>query len=311
MRRILSLLILSFFIINTFAINGTVKIDKNKVKIGEELKLTFNLKGIKYSDLQKVLIDKSNISEFIVKRDEIKKLKDNNIIVNFYITTFDLKKKKIGPFNLEIFFKNGKKNKIKIDTTFDIKVISSLTKNDKDIKGIKPPLNINFDYKTLILLGILVIIIIALLTYLLKYLKKKLKKDGKIEEKYILPPYEEYLEGVKNIENLIKNGKFREFYFTFSEIVRRYLERRTGVLFLEKTTSEILKEMKDVDLISEEIEEYIKKFLKESEPIKYAGFMPVPEEVEKFRELGKKIVEEIEKMIEEKEKKEVVEEKID
>ncbi len=305
MRKYIFFLIFFIAFFYGFSEKVKVSIDKNKLKIGEELKLTFGVKGVK--NLENVVLDKGGISGFLIKRKEIKKNLDN-ITISFYITTFDLKRKKIGPFNLKIFLNGGKTKILKVDKTFDIQVISSLKKDDKDIKDIKNPLNIKFDYKTLVLLIVIFVMLIFLLYYFIKFIKRKFSKKGNVEEVFLLPPYDEFLKHFKEIEPLIEKGHFREFYFKFSEIVRRYLERRVGILFLERTTSEILRDMEGVDLISGDLKGEIEKFLRKSEPIKYAGFIPHIDELKKFRELGKKIVSEMERIFKEREE---LEEKVD
>ncbi len=283
-KGILTLLFLLFVSFSFAQRVLKVNIDKNKVKIGEEINLIFTLNT---TNLKSAKLLSSGESQLIVKDKKVIKKSKNDIDVIFKVVTFDKNIKKIGPFILKIY-PSGKE--VKVDKTFNLKVLSSLSGKEKDICDIKSPLNVKFDYKTLILLVIILFLVIILLVYILKKILKKVGKKGEEVSKRVLPPLEEFNINYEKIRDFIDKGEYRNFYFQFSEIVRRYLERRWKIPFLERTTSEILRDLGALENISQELKENIKLFLKKGEPIKYAGFIPLVDETEKFRDLGLKIV---------------------
>lgn len=104
------------------------------------------------------------------------------------------------------------------------------------IKVQKPPFN--FKKWLYILIPILVILGLILL-----YIFRKQKQKAK--QKQQLPPYEEAITALQQLDNsTLKTENPKEYYSQLSEIVKRYLDREVDERALESTTNELIERLK-------------------------------------------------------------------
>ncbi len=68
-------------------------------------------------------------------------------------------------------------------------------------------------------------------------------------------------------------GKFKEFYFTLTEVMRQYLERRYGMPATRLTTSELYREMRQVEL-DRPLTALFKDILDRADLVKFAKIAP-------------------------------------
>ena len=73
---------------------------------------------------------------------------------------------------------------------------------------------------------------------------------------------------------LVEAGRFHEFYFRLSDIVRRYLEGRFGIMAPEQTTEEFLREAGRNPVLSEVHKELLAGFLRAADMVKFARLQP-------------------------------------
>lgn len=74
-----------------------------------------------------------------------------------------------------------------------------------------------------------------------------------------------------------KTSQKKEYYSTLTDTVRKYLEERFDIYALEKTTREIIADLKNAD-ISDEDKIYLKKILSQADMVKFAKFSPADED---------------------------------
>ncbi len=74
-----------------------------------------------------------------------------------------------------------------------------------------------------------------------------------------------------------KTSQKKEYYSTLTDTVRRYLEERFDIHALEKTTREIIADLKNAD-ISDDDKVYLKKILSQADMVKFAKFSPEDED---------------------------------
>jgi hypothetical protein len=79
-------------------------------------------------------------------------------------------------------------------------------------------------------------------------------------------------------ENLVSQGKTKEFYIRLSDILRTYLERRYQISALEKTTSELFMDIRELGLNSDLINT-LKTFFGTGDLVKFAKLTPGEEEI--------------------------------
>lgn len=78
---------------------------------------------------------------------------------------------------------------------------------------------------------------------------------------------------------LWQRGFVKQYHSEVTEIIRRYIERRFGVMALEMTTGEVMHNVKQTAM-SVEVQETLFKFLSDADLVKFAKYQPTPEENE-------------------------------
>jgi hypothetical protein len=150
----------------------------------------------------------------------------------------------------------------------DIRDLKSLEKAKRELPRWWP----------LLLLGIL--LIPGLLAGLILYFRRK----RRARETHRTPE-ELAMEELENLEatGLLEEARYREYVFGLSLIFRRYLEGRFHVPAAEQTTEEILTSLRMTKNFDKVLKEEARSFLEETDPVKYRGLEPRPEETEAWR----------------------------
>ena len=81
-------------------------------------------------------------------------------------------------------------------------------------------------------------------------------------------------------ENLTGKGLFKEFYVRLTGIVRRYIERTTGIRAPEQTTEEFLRDMRARQQFPFDRSQQLAYFLEAADMVKYAAMQPGERQVE-------------------------------
>ncbi len=174
----------------------------------------------------------------------------------------------------------GEKKELKTAQIFiEVKSVLKDKETAKDIKGIKHLATIKRDYTLFILFSIaflllLVLIIAGIYFYRAKFLKSRMLP--------LKPAHELALEELNRLqrEGLIAKGVYKEHYFKLSDIFRRYLERRFRFQAVEKTTEEILPEIKDLKGLDEGVKSSAENFLYSTDIVKFAQHTPDKKEAD-------------------------------
>jgi uncharacterized protein YqgQ len=195
---------------------------------------------------------------------------------DFTISVFDTGKYTIPPFPIAYFPDTTQQYKIIEAAAIDIYVKSVLSGDEApQLKDIKPPIDIPFDYIFLYsILAIALIIVIAL--YMGYKAWKKKQEKGYI---FVAPPkprpaHEIALKELKELfaSDLLERQQFKIFYSRLSEILRKYLEDRYYILALEETTFEILNDLKKH--LKDEHHQMLAKILEQADLVKFAKHKP-------------------------------------
>ncbi|GIV45642.1 MAG: hypothetical protein KatS3mg036_0460 [Ignavibacterium sp.] len=208
---------------------------------------------------------------------EKKKVENRNEIRYKYILSYFDSSEVTIP-QIKIFYRT------KADTTLHAIQSDSLTlkihklsvKVEEDIKDVKPPVRIPFDWLTLILwiLAGIAILVIAYFLYKKYFRKKKVEEVGK--PVIFLPPHEEALMKLDQLdrEQLWQKGYIKEYHSRITEIIREYFEKRFGLPALELPTSEQLALLKRIP-DAKQILELTESFLTNADLVKFARFVPM------------------------------------
>jgi hypothetical protein len=150
----------------------------------------------------------------------------------------------------------------------DIRDLKSLEKAKREIPNGWP----------FLLIGILVLL--GLIAGLVLYFRRKRRiQEARRTPEEIAMDELEHLEAT----GLLEEARYREYVFGLSLIFRRYLEGRFHVPAAEQTTEEILASLRRAENFDKSLKEAARSFLEETDPVKYRGLEPRPEETETWR----------------------------
>ena len=157
----------------------------------------------------------------------------------------------------------------------------------KGITDIKPIYAVNYPFSErsmdwlkenwmwLTIIGGLILLFIAWRIY---QKRKPEPEDEEILEE-IIPAH---IIAMETLNKLLKDESWKTlekkgYYSTLTDTVRSYLENRFGINAMEKTTREIINDLK-FSPISEDDKVYLRKILREADLVKFAKFSPSDEE---------------------------------
>lgn len=95
-----------------------------------------------------------------------------------------------------------------------------------------------------------------------------------------IPPDQEALAKLRELEasTLLANGKIKEFYSALSDIVRLYLEQGFKVMALERTTAELMRDLRRNPHVQTDWHATLRHLLEACDLVKFAKFRPSSEE---------------------------------
>ena len=250
-------------------------IDRDTIKIGEQIKYTITAK-VEPEDIivfpeGQTFTPLEMVEAFKIDTTQLEPLK---ILSKTYaLTKFDSGSYVIGQQTLKLnddFLQTDsvriKVNDVAVDTTkqklFPIKTYIDIEK----------PFEIS-SWVWWIILGILAVVGMAYA--ILKFKNKKDKKKRRI------PPYQKALQSLQELDNskLIENRNLKEYYSQLTEISRRYLEEKVEIRALEYTSNELVYELEQRRQtqnlnINEELIADFKKVLQRADLAKFAKSAP-------------------------------------
>lgn len=209
----------------------------------------------------------------------------DSIIVNYKITTYTYDTMTVSPVTFYL----------KIDSLTDtiqtdpipLRLISAIQAEKGDtiyLKDITGPLKAGKPSYLWILIVLLLLILIVMGIVLFN----KYRKEKEEQLPPPLPPYEEAIQALSELDRkeLIEKGERREYVFELSEILKRYAGRRYEVNFPEFTTEEILEWLNKTAIIKD-ASDLLKSFFEDTHMIKFAKYTP---DIASSRELREKAI---------------------
>ncbi len=253
-----------------FAQNNAVikaSVNKNKILLGEPLivKVEMNLpsgSSIEYSEpdsishfefLEKVVVD-STINDGEV-----------NIIRTYTITSFDSGRWEIPPF---VLTKSIMTDPIPIDVDF------SDFDPEQDYHGIKDIQEVKTGKKKLPwwIYGIAAMLL-GLITYII--LRKKKQPVVLPVSKITVDPYDEAMQQLDDLQK--EQITDQEYFSRLINIFRLYTYRKKGILSLQKTTDDLIVQIRNVLPDNEQFEK-LTQALRLSDFVKFAKYIPSDED---------------------------------
>ncbi|MCX8105640.1 MAG: hypothetical protein N3D80_07220 [Ignavibacterium album] len=280
-KFVLKLFLFLLFVTPVFSQEISVKAftDSSDYLIGDHINFTLS---VTYSDNVNIITPffRDSLKQFEIIKElsaEKKKTDDKNeIVYSFVLSYFDSAEVKIPP--IKIFYRTNSDTAFKSvqSDSLSIRIHKLKVNVEEDIKDIKPPVRIPFDWISLIIWILLSAILLAVIYFLYKkyFLKKATEQVSK--PVIVLPPHEEALMKLDQLdrEQLWQKGFVKEYHSRITEIIREYFEKRFGLPALELPTSEQLELLKRIP-DAKEIYSLTESFLSNADLVKFAKFVPL------------------------------------
>jgi hypothetical protein len=246
-----------------------------------------------------------NLGQFEIKDykiyDPVKKDDHRVLKYEYVISVFDTGTFIIPPFPVA-YFPTDSLGEYKIIEASPITIfVRSVIQDEKrELRDIRPPIEIPFNYWFLISMAA-VVVFLCLAGYFGYIFYKRRQEQGYL----FLPPapprpaHEIALAAIETllVKGLLEKGDYKEFYSEISEIIRRYIEGRYFVQALEETSLEIMHDMRDQD-ISRELYQILGEFLELADLVKFAKYRPDDRENEMTIVQARRLVEETKVVLE-------------
>ncbi len=291
MKRILTI-ILSFVLlagVRGFSQILTVhaRLDTNEIMIGDQVIYEIEVRRnkndfVKFPEFKEKLTDEIEIvSQSPV--DSIWSRKDQKYVLTqkLLLTVFDSGLYYIPPLEF-LLVSEYTTDTVRTGATY-LEVYPyplDTTQTIRDIKAIeKAPVSFSEIYPY-----ILFLIFIGLLGWFIIYYFRKKEKNQpligrpRIEE----PPHIIALRELDRLksEKLWQRKETKLYYSRLTDIIRRYIEGRFGIMAMEQTTDEILIEFEGQEILSEDDYQLLREMLIQADLVKFAKAEPLPDENE-------------------------------
>lgn len=249
----------------TAQVAATIKasVNKNRILLGEPLVLTIETYLPSNSKIKLEQADTIAHFEFLEKPvvDSSQTSGGVTILGKYTITSFDSGHWVIPSFTLT---KGVKTDTIPIDVVF------SDFNPDQDYHDIKDVLEVKVPKKKIAwwiyAAGLLVLILlIAFLT------RRKKKPVMTAAPKITVSPYEEAMRELEQLQK--QQPEAKEYYSKLVNIFRLYIFRKKGILSLQKTTDDLVVQLKGLNLGKEQFDK-LSQSLRLSDFVKFAKYIP-------------------------------------
>lgn len=296
-------LIVSGSIINAQTISVSVETDTTDYLVGDFINYKIEVVTRKNIELlNPSLPDSIPNLEFISRGNPTITENDKfkTTIFPFILAGYDSVTATIPPLAVEYRSIGDSAYKRLTTDSLSVNIHTLLVSTAEEIKDVKTPLLIPYNWLLLLLwIAIAILVIIAARIIYKKYKQKQAEKP--VEKKIIvIPPHIKAFHELEILEKeqLWQQGKVKDYHSRITDIIRRYFEERFDFLSLELTTTETMKYLKIIN-DSEIIHDVTLNFLSNADLVKFAKFQPVESVNEEMMNQAKEIVQKTIKVEEE------------
>ncbi len=259
-------------------------IDK-KLTVGDPFEVKITLQYDEGTEISEPFLD--SLGPFAILNTDNTVTQEEAKVVNQYV--IDLAAFNTGELNTPEFkflFRKGEATDTLSSGSIRVEIASTLPEDMADINDLKGPVEYP-NYFPFVIAAILVGAIV--LSYLAWRFLRRIKKMREPAEP-LLPPWIEALVALENIpgKELLGKGLIKKYYYSLSEILKRYLERRFEFNASEQTTTEIVHHLRVTKTV---MRDELRQFFLQADLVKYAKSVPSREEQETAIERAKDLVE--------------------
>jgi hypothetical protein len=253
-------------------------VDKREVQVGEDLTFTLTLKHPEGGDF--LAPPDSAFAPFEVIGRTEEKPSPFETRLGYRLAAYHLPAELEIP-KLDLRYRDDQGELRSLPTRpIAVRVVTSLTPEVEDIHDIKNPVDLEVPRNLSLLFWLLGALVAAGVLYLIY---RKLRKEPAAAAAApwvppLAPPGEEAEAALRRLaeKKLLEKGEVSQFYTELSEIVKRYAGRRFEVPYLERTTSEVLSDLRPLSgkKLSEGVLSDLRAILETSDLVKFAKRMP-------------------------------------
>ncbi len=254
----------------------SISVSDNTVSIADQIRVKIIVKT--NTPIQEITISTGDkkfeiIRDFPTEKSQEKEYSvfQKNILVSFFETgNFD-----IGPFNVGLI-KDGKPMESLKTNSVPITVKSVLTKDDKDIKNLKNPIDFGGDPFFVLKYVLIALILISLFLVYLWWRKSK-KNAVTAPKQPPLSPLEELETHIRELweKKWIEKGKLKPHFIEFTKVLKHFLFRHYQFNAEDFTTYETLYFLKQCEKETS-IADSLRSVLDFSDLVKFAQYVPDP-----------------------------------
>lgn len=255
-----------------------------QLTIGEPVGLNVTLRYDQTTQVSPPIVD--SLGAFAVIDIENDVTEEDGYVMEEYtirLAPFSTGKVKIPQFKFLV--KEGETVDTVLTDSFPLEIVSTLPEDMTDINGLKGPVEYP-DYLPFIL-GAVIAGSGVLAWVVWRFLRRVQKM--RVLAKPLPPPWIEALVALENIpaKEWIGKGLVKRYYYSLSEILKRYLERRFEFSALEQTTTEIVHHLKARKVL---LRDEFTQFFAQTDLVKYAKFVPALDDQQEAVERAKGLI---------------------
>lgn len=191
------------------------------------------------------------------------------------------------------------KYKIKTDSVYQSSLTNPVTfivrtvkvNNQEDIKDVKEPITIPFDWKFWIVFILIFLVLLAIALFFYRRYKLKKLQRPVVQKVVKIPIHVSALAQLDNLERekLWQNGKIKEYHSRITEIVRDYFSKRFELPALELTTTESIQQLEMVRQ-ARNVVQITSEFLSNADLVKFAKYIPMDSINQEMMKQAKEII---------------------
>ena len=280
-----------------FAQNSMVKavLDSQEILIGDQINLDLSVEfneevPVAWPVFKDTITGQLEIIEASIP-DTVKKETGETVIhQRLVITSFDTGFIVLPP--VEFVFNNDTLQTLSTEPIL-IFVSDVPVEMEAEIKEIKEPYDVPFNWKKWLMWGLLTILIIALIIAGILLWKKyrKVPEAPVARPKPTRPAHDIAMEKLEELRNtkLWQNNQTKQFYIELSDITREYIEFRFDVLALEMTTDETISALK-LSGMEDRNTQTLKQLLQMADLAKFAKYTPIGNDNEQCFDIARTFV---------------------
>ena len=220
-------------------------------------------------------------------------------IFYFHVQAFETGTSQLPAFRVDWRGPDGKAGEVTSEP-IPLEIASVLKGPEEEPSDLKPPAELPpppFPWKAAGL-SLLPLALLAGAVYLWRRRKRPDPAGAPVPAGPMAPPHETAYRELERLlaSALLREGRIKEFHVELAEIIKRYLAGRFGIETLERTTWEVLEELRRVR-VGTASQGRAGEFLRETDLVKFAKHLPREDEIRRTVDLAYRLVDETKMVI--------------